>query len=370
MLDYKKRHPGDGAGVIHLEPFPQWAEFEAFHRDYLERLSKITQERCVTVIWDTGQGKVHELGPVDAMPSGDAERHVEVSNEERDQQEVTRLSAAYPLTVRQMLADGLNWLPTSQIGKWLTSVRHVWLDKAVEPLRAVAVVDLRDSSLDELNKLRAVQVQERDFRFLGGFAVFCGLVHWDRWSLDSSESKDRLTAFKEASPDALKLFIQVLQSLASDRYLFRRLSAQEQHLVPRLPGIIEAVLETVDLIGTDDLRPYGRFRPEAVVRQEVVSEVAELCLACFGQCAPKYLVPLLNGMEIDLPTRPLEWLEKRIRTAHKLVSAYRKTSLLIDPRLPLVFHSDPRWGGYAHSPWLAASKQCVHEAGIEEVRRQ
>lgn len=243
----------------------------------------------------------------------------------------------YSPTVIRLIDQASSLIGTGEIGKWISVRRTAELDQLLETLHQncglseIAPQQLEKLGVAQVNfdSIRKAQKRERELRFLSDFALICGRVHWQRW-ITANTSLSRLESFEEARQTLVKQLRPILQ----DRYITRRLSAQETAALNTLQKLSSGLNLSLESMSPDGVRlhPYKRFHADGRgLRMEVGTEVFLLCKHCFGHCPEQTLVSLLQISDLDLPTKFDDWLADVMQAGARLTAAFEQAQYCLLP---------------------------------------
>jgi len=247
----------------------------------------------------------------------------------------------YSPTIATLIDQAYSLIDTGEIGKWISTRRGAELDPLLDTLHlncglpnASPLQLVRQGiTRSDFDSIRATQKRERELRFLSDFALIFGRVHWQRW-ITANTSIARLNSFEEARQALVKQLRPILQ----DRYITRRLSAQETAALSALQRLSSGLNLGFESISPDGVRlqPYKRFHADGRgLRMEVGTEVFLLCEHCFGHCPEQTLVSLLQISDLDLPAKFEDWLADVMQAGVILTAAFEQARCLYSPILAL-----------------------------------
>lgn len=329
---------GDSKRSSYTE-FPAWVAIEAFEKILNEWLEKIAAAR-------RGGFVVEEFIPTDGV----AEKGIRA---------VTKFPCDYSPAVCRLIDDAWSAISRSEVGEWIARERRKELDDVLTDLRQKCDMDFEapsESAKISLNErdiraIRQTMVKERDLRFFGDLALIWGRVKWHRW-IPCNTSIAKIDRFAAVAADLRR----ALDQIAGDRFVRRRLSAQELNAVSLLGETAQGLQLSLGMVSdVQPLQPYARFHADGRgVRSEVAAELVFLCDLCFGECPRAVLIDLLNRLEIDLPAKLDVWVADQLEVGRKIANSYAAAQHGINVLLPPQEKSDTRQTGRSLPPWRRA----------------
>lgn len=198
------------------------------------------------------------------------------------------------------------------------------------------------------DRAKNIKAVERELRFYGELPLVLESYQFEPNKHRRREVREALEEFEKYQGKIR----DALDVLSQDRYMRRWFSAQERYLLPIFKDALLGFQETFEQLDTDEIYPY-RQGGKTLRERVLATEVADLCLRCFGACSGSHVQAVLQVLDPDTAVQEDDWFDDRVADAKTRLEESALRRILIDYRYPLLGVSDGLRPFYGKSPWLS-----------------